>query len=126
MRVLLDTHVLIWYLEGNQNLSRSHREIIVNSETMVLVSIVSLWELAIKTGLGKLTISRSFTEILKQLSRQSIDILDIEPGHVLQVTTLPHHHGDPFDRMIIAQSIVEFLPIITHDQVFSSYGIKVI
>lgn len=126
MRVLLDTHALIWYLEGNQNLASAHRQLIVRSETEVFVSIASLWEIAVKTSIGKLTISRSITEILKQLSTQSIDILGIQPGHVLQVATLPLHHRDPFDRMIIAQSKVEFLPVITSDKMFADYGIKLL
>lgn len=126
VRVLLDTHVLVWYLEGNANLSRPQRELIVKAETEVFVSTASLWEIAIKTSIGKLKITRSLTDILQQLSFQSIDILHIAPGHVLQVATLPFHHRDPFDRMIIAQSKVEFLPIITLDKEFAAYGVKTI
>lgn len=126
MRVLLDTHILLWYLEGNQSLSRTHRDLIVFADNEVLVSIATLWEIAIKTSTGKLTISRSLTEILKQLSLQSIEILGVQPGHVMQVAKLAFHHRDPFDRMIIAQSKVEFLPVITHDKIFSDYGIKLL
>ncbi|MGQ0540286.1 MAG: type II toxin-antitoxin system VapC family toxin [Blastocatellia bacterium] len=126
MRVLLDTQILLWYLEGNQSLSRTHRDLIVFADNEVLVSIATLWEIAIKTSTGKLTISRSLTEILKQLSLQSIEILGVQPGHVLQVAKLAFHHRDPFDRMIIAQSKVEFLPVITHDKIFSDYGIKLL
>lgn len=126
MRVLLDTQVLIWYLEGNQNLSRPQRQLIVKPETEVFVSIASLWEIAIKTSVGKLKLNRSLTDILQQLSVQSFDLLTIAPGHVLQVASLPFHHRDPFDRMIIAQAKVEFLPIVTVDAQFTPYGIKVI
>jgi PIN domain nuclease of toxin-antitoxin system len=126
MRVLLDTHILIWYLEGNQTLSRPQRELIVRPETEVFVSIASLWEIAIKTSIGKLKLTRSLTDILQQLSAQSIEILSIAPGHVLQVASLPFHHRDPFDRMLIAQAKVEFLHIVTVDPEFSSYGVKVI
>ncbi len=126
MRVLLDTHALIWYLEGDQRLPRSQRELIVKAQTEVFVSIASLWEIAVKTSIGKLSISRSISDIHKQLSAQSIDILSIHLGHVLQVATLPLHHRDPFDRMIVAQSKVEFLPVITNDNVFAAYGIKLI
>ena len=126
MRVLLDTHILLWYLEGNQSLSRTHRDLIVFADNEVLVSIATLWEIAIKTSTGKVTISRSLTEILKQLSLQSIEILGVQPGHVMQVAKLVFHHRDPFDRMIIAQSKVEFLPVITHDKIFSDYGIKLL
>lgn len=126
MRVLLDTHVLVWYLEGNPSLSRARRELIVKSETEVFVSMASLWEIAIKTSIGKLKLTRSLTDILQQLSSQLIEILIIAPGHVLQVATLPFHHHDPFDRMIIAQAKVEFLPIITVDPEFAAYGVKII
>ncbi|MBX3290573.1 MAG: type II toxin-antitoxin system VapC family toxin [Acidobacteria bacterium] len=126
MRMLLDTHVLIWYLEGNESLSRRHRDLIVNADNEVFVSISSLWEVAIKTSIGKLTIAKPLTDIFKQLSVQSINILGIQPGHVLQVAALPFHHRDPFDRMIIAQSYVEFLPIITHDKTFADYGVKLL
>ena len=124
--MLLDTHVLIWYLEGNESLSRRHRDLIVNADNEVFVSISSLWEIAIKTSVGKLTFAKPLTDIFKQLSVQSINILGIQPGHVLQVAALPFHHRDPFDRMIIAQSYVEFLPIITHDKTFADYGVKLL
>ena len=126
MRVLLDTHVLVWYLEGNPNISRTKRELIVKPETEVFVSMVSLWEIAIKSSIGKLKLTRPLTDILQQLSSQSIDILNFAPGHVLQVSTLPFHHRDPFDRMIIAQAKVEFLSIITNDNQFADYGVKLI
>lgn len=126
MRLLLDTHALIWYLEGNKLLGQKQREAVVNSDNEVFVSIASLWEIAVKTSMGKLTISRLLSDILGQLKSQSIDILPIEPGHVLQVEKLPFHHRDPFDRIIIAQSKVEFLVVVTHDDFFRTYDVKLI
>ena len=126
MRVLLDTHVLVWYLEGNPNLSRPQRELIVKPETEVFVSMASLWEIAIKSSIGKIRLTRPLTEILQQLSSQSIDILNLAPRHILQVATLPFHHRDPFDRMIIAQAKAEFLPVITNDAEFGAYEVKLI
>ena len=126
MRILLDTHVLIWYLEGNQNLARPSRQLILDSNNSIFVSIASLWEIAIKTSVGKLKVSRSLSDILPVLYDQSIDVLQIMPGHVLQAATLAFHHRDPFDRMLIAQAQVEFLTVITHDDVFAKYGIKII
>ena len=126
MRILLDTHVLIWYLEGNQKLARPKRHLIVDSNNAVFVSIASLWEIAVKTGAGKLKVSRSLADILPVLHSQSIDVLQIMPGHVLQAATLAYHHRDPFDRMLIAQAQVEFLTVMTHDGVFGEYGIKVV
>jgi len=124
MRLLVDTHALIWYLEGNKMLSAGRREVIVNANNEIFVSVVSLWEIAIKSSRGKLTISRSLSDIILQLDMQAINILGIERGHVLQVEKLPFHHHDPFDRMIIAQAKVEFLTIITHDRAFAAYDIK--
>jgi len=126
MRVLLDTHILIWYLEGNQDLSRTRRHIIINPANEIFVSSASLWEIAVKISVGKLKISRSLSDILQQLSTQSIEILPIKSGRILQVATLPFHHRDPFYRMIIAQAQVEFLSIITHDDAFANHGIKLI
>lgn len=126
MRILLDTQVLIWYLEGNQQLPRPSRHLIVDSRNEIYVSIASLWEIAVKASIGKLKVSRSLADILPVLHDQSIDILQIMPGHVLQVATLPFHHRDAFDRMLIAQAQVEFLTLMTHDTIFRQYGIKTI
>ncbi|CAN5312785.1 type II toxin-antitoxin system VapC family toxin [soil metagenome] len=126
MRFLIDTHVLIWYLEGNPALLQPRRELIVNADNEVFVSMASIWEIAIKSGIGKLKITASLTDILRQLAVQSISLLNIAAGHVLQVASLPFHHRDPFDRMLIAQAKVEFLPIITADPEFSNYGVKLI
>ena len=126
MRLLLDTHVLIWYLEGNQSLSKSRRQSIVDARNDIFVSIASLWEMSIKIGSGKLKISRSLSDVIQQLINQNIAILPVHPGHVLQVATLPFHHHDPFDRMLIAQSQVESLSVMSHDSAFADYGIKLL
>lgn len=126
MRLLLDTHALLWYLEGNPALTRRQRDLIVNADNEVYISMASLWEIAVKISDGKLKISRSLTDLLEQLTAQSIDILHIAPGHVLQIATLPLHHSDPFDRMIVAQAKVEFLPIITASPELGLYGVKII
>ena len=126
MRILLDTHILLWYLEGNEQLSRSHRDRILNPGNEVFVSVASLWEIAIKTSIGKLKLTTSMTDIFSQLRMQSVDILQMEPGHILQVASLPLHHRDPFDRMLIAQAKVEFLSIITSDSEFGAYGVKLV
>ena len=126
MRILVDTHIVLWYLEGDQSLSRTRRQRIVDPANDIFVSIASLWEISIKISIGRLKISRPFSDILVHLSNQSIAILPIMPGHVLQVATLPFHHRDPFDRMIIAQSQVEFLSVMSHDKNFAAYGVKLL
>ncbi|CAN5564547.1 type II toxin-antitoxin system VapC family toxin [soil metagenome] len=126
MRLLLDTHVLIWYLEGDKTLSPHYRQAIVNANNDVLVSVASLWEIAIKINIGKLKISGSLSDVFQQLKNQTIHLLSIKPGHILQSASLPLHHRDPFDRMIIAQSQVEFLTVVSVDPAFSKYGTKLL
>ena len=126
MRILLDTHVLIWYLEGNTSLQPKHRQFILNPSNQVFVSTASLWEIAIKVSLGQLKTSGSLTEVIAQLERQSIKILTISPGHALQVSVLPFHHRDPFDRMLIAQAHVEFMSLISYDPSFRAYAVKLL
>lgn len=124
MRILVDTHVVLWYLEGDQGLSKTRRQAIVDARNDIFVSIASLWEISIKISIAKLKISRPVSDILLQFSGQGISVLPIMPGHVMQVATLPFHHRDPFDRMLIAQSQVEFLSIMTNDDIFAEYGIR--
>jgi PIN domain nuclease of toxin-antitoxin system len=126
MRILVDTHVVLWYLEGNQNLSKLRRQAIVDVHNDIFVSMASLWEISIKISIGKLKITRPISDILLQFASQGISVLPIMPGHVMQVATLPFHHPDPFDRMLIAQSQVEFLSIMTNDDIFGAYGTRLL
>ncbi len=126
MLLLLDTHILIWFLEGSKLLSKSRRQIISNPQNDVFVSIASLWETAIKISVGKLTLKQPLANVIKQIIVQDIEILPIMPEHTLQVSTLPFHHRDPFDRLIIAQAQIENLMIISDDSNFGSYGIKLL
>ena len=125
MQFLIDTHILIWFLEGNKLLAKPRRQIIANPQNDVFVSIASLWEMAIKISLGKLTLAEPLADVLKQITVENIEILSIIPEHTLQVSALPFHHRDPFDRIIIAQAQVENLPILTGDTEFSNYAIKI-
>ncbi len=126
MRILLDTHTVVWYLDGNEKLLPNHRHLIVDSKNDVFVSAASLWELAIKISMGRLETSRSLSDILAALQKQGFEILPIMPGHTLQVAALPFHHRDPFDRMLMAQALVERLSLITYDNAFRSYGVKLL
>jgi PIN domain nuclease of toxin-antitoxin system len=125
MRALLDTHALIWFLEGDQRLSGLAREIIAKGDNEVLVSIASLWEMSIKHSLGKLELQQPFAELIpKQLESNAIGVLGVDLPHVIELGDLPYHHRDPFDRMIIAQARVETLPVIGDDGAFDAYGIQ--
>ncbi len=126
MQLLIDTHILIWFLEGNNLLANSRRQIISDSQNEVFVSIASLWEMAIKISVGKLTLAKPLGDVIKQISIENIGILPILPEHTLRVSTLPFHHRDPFDRIIIAQSQVENLSIMTDDGAFNDYGVRLL
>lgn len=126
MQILLDTHILIWFLEGNNQLSVQRQKLLTDSQNEVFISIASLWELAIKISIGKIRLSKSLFQIIQQLAVEKIEILPILPPHVLLVETLPFHHRDPFDRIIIAQSQVEKFELMSDDNEFAKYGVNLI
>ena len=122
MRLLLDTHVFLWWREDNPRLKEAARREISSSEKVV-VSAASAWEVAIKVGLGKLRLPTSFEDGVEE---SGFGQLGIEFRHAAAVGDLPPHHGDPFDRMLIAQAQVEGLTVVTHDPRFKPYGVPVI
>ncbi|HWK88574.1 MAG TPA: type II toxin-antitoxin system VapC family toxin [Longimicrobium sp.] len=125
MRALLDTHTFLWFIGGDERLSTRARGLIEASENAVFVSAAGLWEIAIKHGLGKLSLDRPFAELIpEQLARQQIGVLPIELPHLAEFVRLPLHHRDPFDRLIVAQVRVEDMPIIGVDPAMDSYGIQ--
>jgi PIN domain nuclease of toxin-antitoxin system len=121
---LLDTHALLWYLEGNPLLGSNTVNAIENQDNRVCVSIVSFWELAIKLSIGKLTLNNPLAAAMEQVRQLGFEILRIETPHILQIETLPLHHRDPFDRLIIAQAMVENLILISRDAHFSKYPVQ--
>ncbi len=123
MKYILDTHTLIWFLEGNDNLSKAARSIVEETETQKYVSIASIWEIGIKVSLGKLKLTRSIEAFLFELSQTEITILPIKLSHTLRLSKLEFFHRDPFDRMIIAQSIEEGFEVLTRDPDFPAYDI---
>ncbi|MEK7442632.1 MAG: type II toxin-antitoxin system VapC family toxin [Chloroflexota bacterium] len=124
MRALLDTHSFLWFIAGDEKLSEHAKLLIEDEETELLMSIASVWEMAIKTSLGKLTLAQPFDELPTHIEQNKIKILPIKVEHTILVAKLPFHHRDPFDRLIIAQALVEHLPIIGIDAMFDAYGIK--
>lgn len=123
-RALLDTHSFLWFISGSERLSRRARVLIEDSDNPMLVSAASLWEIAIKNGLGKLSLERPFAELIpEQLKRQRIDVLGIELPHLAELTRLPLHHRDPFDRLLVAQARAEDLPIVSADHALDRYGV---
>ena len=127
MRFLLDTCTFLWWVTDDAQVSRRAREIIENGEHEVFLSAASGWEIAIKTRVGRLRLPDDLKGfIAEQLRLNSIQTLPIQLSHALQVATLPDHHRDPFDRLLVAQSRVEQLPILTPDDQISKYPVTVI
>jgi len=124
MNILLDTHTLIWFLEGSPEMSTNARNIIEDLDNIRFVSSASIWEIAVKVSIEKLELKYPFKKINSLLWENSIDLLPIRFEHTLELTTLPFHHKDPFDRIIIAQAIVEQMPIISKDGNFKYYNIN--
>jgi PIN domain nuclease of toxin-antitoxin system len=124
MRVLLDTHTFLWFIEGEPLLSTSARQAIEDIANERLLSIASVWEIAIKISIGKLTLRDPLPSIIpRQLYDNDISLLNVSLAHVMRITNLPLHHRDPFDRLLIAQAIEEDLRLISVDAGFDSYGV---
>jgi PIN domain nuclease of toxin-antitoxin system len=126
MRAILDTHAFLWALVGDARMSRLARDTFAGS-TGLSLSIASVWEILIKVQSGKLKLPRpAGPYVLRKLAENGIEMLPISIDHLLALEGLPMHHRDPFDRMLIAQSMEEGWPIITADPVFKRYPIRVI
>ncbi|MEG3936539.1 MULTISPECIES: type II toxin-antitoxin system VapC family toxin [unclassified Microcoleus] len=124
MRLLLDTHTFIWYVTDNPRLSANVKLLIEDENNEKLVSIASIWEMAIKHSIGRLNFSLPFMEFVRQqLSVSNIGLLEINLNHIEVVASLPLHHRDPFDRLIIAQSMSEQIPVLSVDAIFDAYAI---
>ena len=121
----MDTHTLLWFIAEDKELSDRASRLILNSSSEILLSTASLSEIAIKVNIGKLALDKPFNQLFPdELDSRGIDMLDITIDHFMQVTALPLHHRDPFDRLIIAQALVEGLPIIGVDSAFDAYGVS--
>lgn len=121
-QLLLDTHAFIWWRENSARLGADARRRIA-SASIVLISVASAWEAAIKVTLGKLRLPESFEA---GVAASRFDKLPIAFRHAEAVATLPRHHNDPFDRMLVAQAIAERLTLVTHDRRFAPYGIDIV
>jgi PIN domain nuclease of toxin-antitoxin system len=124
MRSLLDTHAFLWFIIGDRRLSATARDRIEARESEVLLSVASIWEIAIKAGLGKLPLpSPVRTYVPQQMVENRIGLLPVALDHALEAGNLPHHHRDPFDRMLVVQARMEEMPIISADPALDQYGI---
>jgi len=125
VKLLLDTHTFLWFIDGSPQPSTAARTLIEEADNEVFLSVGSLWEMAIKVSLGKLSLGQPFERLMPaQLSLNSIELLNITISHTAKVITLPFHHRDPFDRLLIAQALVEDIPLVGVDTVFDAYGVR--
>lgn len=127
MRALLDSHTFLWAVTGEQRLGPAAQALLDDAANEFLLSYVSIWELTIKTSLGRFAIPRPVASFLAaQAAANRIALLPISLDHIQQLEGLPNHHRDPFDRLLVAQARVEDLPMVSVDRVLADYGIRVI
>lgn len=127
MRILLDTQCWLWMLTEPDRLAESARGLLSSPDNELFVSAASSWEIAIKYSIGRLSLPSEPAMLVPQwLAESRVSSLAIEHDHALQVSKLPHHHRDPFDRMLIAQAHVERLPILTADRQFAAYDVELL
>lgn len=124
MRFLVDTQSFIWFAEADPKLPAPVADLMERSDSRLVISIASLWEMTIKMSLGKLALSGDIAVMIDKTISNGFTILPIEPKHLITLSTLEFFHRDPFDRIIIAQSISENMPLISSDDVFNQYPVE--
>jgi PIN domain nuclease of toxin-antitoxin system len=125
VRLLLDSHAFLWFILGDQRLSDRARLAIAAADTDVLISPATLWEMAIKVRLGKYTLPEPFGPFMDtQLTSNRIRLLPIEVRHTAILASMPFHHRDPFDRLIVAQALAESIGVVSVDAMLDAYGVS--
>lgn len=127
MNLLLDTNALLWWLGASPRLGRQAKVVIADPVNAVWVSAATVWEIAIKTSIGRLDMGEPPEQCVpREMARYGFRSIPVEFDHALAVRTLPLHHGDPFDRLLIAQARIEGLQIVTADRIFAAYAVPTI
>ena len=127
MKILLDTHVFIWMCSGDERLSRAARNAILHSHSRLHLSVASWWEMSVKISIGKLKLHPHWATLFKrEMQNNGIEWLPVRPEHCERVATLPFHHRDPFDRMLVAQAQQEKMMILSADVNLRNYDVKVL
>jgi len=125
MRALIDSHAFLWFILDDPGLSDVGRACMADKDNEIFVSPASLWEIAIKIGLGKYALPEAYESFIEsQLSENDFSLLPILPRHTALLTTMPFHHRDPFDRLIVAQALSEGMPLVSTDATLDAYGIR--
>lgn len=124
MRILLDTHIFVWWLANDRKLPKAADPLILDPSNEIHVSAASVWEIAIKSGLGQIEVDPLL--VVAAIPESGFKELSITAQHAIEVRALPQHHRDPFDRMLVAQSRVEPMHLLTHDKQLAAYGNNVL
>jgi len=125
MNLLLDTHTFLWFIDGSAKLSRSARELIEDQRNVKLVSVASLWETGLKISLGRLELAQPFEELIPaQMRMNGFGLLPLRISHIAKIISLPFHHRDPFDRLLVGQCLVESLSLVSVDPAFDKYSVR--
>lgn len=124
MNYLLDTHTIIWFSQNNPQLSDLANEIIINPQNSCFISLASIWEMSIKIKIGKLNLIGNLYDFVNELIIMDFKFLNIKIEHVIEAGSLHRFHNDPFDRMIITQSLIEKIPILSKDSIFDFYKVE--
>ena len=125
MRLLLDTHTFLWFTLGDPQISPAALAAINDPDNDKLVSPATYWEIAIKVSIGKLALGQSYEDFLHRgITLNGFGILHVEPRHSAVVATLPFHHKEPFDRLLIAQALSEDIPLVSNEALFDAYGVR--
>jgi len=124
VKLLLDTHAFLWLINGDDRLSDTARQLYLDRANDLYVSAASLWEIGIKVGIGKLRLAEDWSATIPgEMEANSIRWLPIELAHCVQLSSLPFHHRDPFDRLLIAQALVEGMSLLTADEAMAGYAV---
>lgn len=125
MQLLLDTHSFIWWSINSEKLSLTGQDLLFDRNNRLFLSVASVWEMQIKLQLGKLQLNPSLQELIKnQITINNLEILSIDLAHIWTLATLIHYHKDPFNRLLISQSITEIMPILSIDEIFDLYPVQ--
>lgn len=126
MTLLLDTHAFLWWVADRPAIGRRAKAAVENPDNEVWLSVASCWEMAIKVSLGKLRLTQPLDRFIpEQLAANGFELLDVRAKHAIRTATLPFHHRDPFDRLLVAQALEERLAVVSDDSILRKYGIDV-
>ena len=127
MRILLDTHIFLWAITSDSRLSPAQRDLFLDDASDLFLSVASVWEMLIKTGLGRLPMPAPSTDyIVRQMEKNRIALLPIRVAHLAELETLPPLHCDPFDRMLVAQARAEKMPLLSADLAIRQYPVEIL